>query len=57
MKAVNINGKITIHASVPSTLVTSTGTYLNAPAMSDAELRNAGLFDVIIEDRAELQIN
>jgi hypothetical protein len=57
MKAVNINGKITIHASVPSTLVTSTGTYLNAPAMSDAELRNAGLFDVIIDENYDSRIH
>ena len=47
MKAVNINGNITIHASVPNTLVTSTGTHLNAPAMSDVALREAGLYDVV----------
>ena len=57
MKAVNINGKITIHASVPETLVSSTGTHLNARAMSDADLRNAGLFDVIIDENYDSRIH
>lgn len=57
MKAVNINGKITIHTSVPETLVSSTGTHLNARAMSDADLRNAGLFDVIIDENYDSRIH
>ena len=57
MKAVNINGKITIHPSVPETLVSSTGTHLNARAMSDADLRNAGLFDVIIDENYDSRIH
>lgn len=57
MKAVNINGKITIHASVPETLVSSTGTHLNARAMSNADLRNAGLFDVIIDENYDSRIH
>ena len=57
MKAVNINGKITIHASVPETLVSSTGTHLNAPAMTDAQLRDAGLFDVIIDENYDSRIH
>lgn len=57
MKAVNINGKITIHSSVPETLVSSTGTHLNARAMSNADLRNAGLFDVIIDENYDSRIH
>lgn len=47
-KAINRNGVITVYASVPKTLKTSQGTVLNAPALSDAELRAYGLFDVVI---------
>ena len=46
-KAINKNGVITIHNGVPQTLYGSSGTYLNAPAMSDTTLREAGLYDVV----------
>jgi len=46
-KAINKNGVITVHNGVPQTLYGSSGTYLNAPAMSDTALREAGLYDVV----------
>ena len=46
-KAINKNGVITVHNGVPQTLYGSSGTYLNAPAMSDTALRDAGLYDVV----------
>jgi len=48
MKAINNQGIITIHQSVPHTLQTPTGTIMNAPALSDQELKEKGLFDLII---------
>jgi hypothetical protein len=46
-KAINKNGIITVYNGVPQTLYGSSGTYLNAPAMSDTALRNAGLYNVV----------
>lgn len=46
-KAINKNGVITVYNGVPQTLYSSSGTYLNAPAMSNDALRSAGLFDVV----------
>jgi len=46
-KAINKNGVITVHNGVPQTLYGSSGTYLNAPAMSNDALREAGLYDVV----------
>jgi hypothetical protein len=46
-KAINKNGVITVYNGVPQTLYSSSGTYLNAQAMSETALRNAGLFDVV----------
>ena len=57
MKAVNINGIITIYQSVPNVLKTSTGTYLNASAMSDEALLNAGCFDLIIDENYDSRIH
>jgi hypothetical protein len=48
MKAINNQGTITIHQSVPHTLQTPTGTIMNAPALSDQELKEKGLFDLVI---------
>ena len=48
MKAINNQGTITIYQSVPHTLQTQTGTILNAPAYTDQELKEKGLFDLII---------
>ena len=50
MKAINKNGKITIYQGVPQSFTSSQGVHLNAPNMSNEELKNAGLFDVIISD-------
>ena len=49
-KAINRNGVIKVYEGVPQTLYSSTGTFLNAPAMSSSELRSAGLFDVVMPD-------
>ena len=57
MKAVNINGIITVYNSVPSVLKTSTGSYLNAPAMSDEALKDAGCFDLIIDENYDERIH
>ena len=48
MKAINNQGTITVYQTVPSTLKTPTGTILNAPALSNQELKEKGLFDLII---------
>ena len=50
MKAVNNNGKIKVYASVPDSFQSSTGVHMNAPKMSQTELQNAGMFDVVISD-------
>ena len=57
MKAVNINGIITVYQSVPNVLKTSTGTYLNASAMSDEELANAWCFDLILDENYDSRIH
>ena len=56
-KAINNNGTIKVHQGVPKTLHASSGTYLNAPAMTDAQLRAAGLFDVVLPDSYDSQIH
>ena len=48
MKAINNKGTITIYQSVPNTLQTPTGTIMNATALSDEKLRDAGLFDLVL---------
>ena len=50
MKAINKNGIITIYKGVPQSFTSSLGAHLNAPNMSNEELKNAGLFDVIISN-------
>ena len=50
MKAVNNNGKIKVYASVPDSFQSSTGVHMNAPKMTEEELKNAGMFDVVISD-------
>ena len=57
MKAVNINGIITVYNSVPNVLKTSTGSYLNAPAMSDEALKDAGCFDLVIDENYDERIH
>jgi len=47
-KAINKNGTIKVYQGVPKVLYASNGTHLNAPAMSEASLKEAGLFDVVL---------
>ena len=57
MKAINNQGTITIYKSVPHTLQTPTGTILNAPAYTDQELKEKGLFDLIIPNDYDERIH
>ena len=57
MKAVNNNGIITTYPDVPSKFRSSTGYHLNARSMTADELRNAGLFDVIIPEEYDSRIH
>ena len=57
MKAVNNNGIITTYPDVPAKFKSSTGLHLNARGMTADELRNAGLFDVIIDDTYDSRIH
>ena len=57
MKAVNNNGKIKVYASVPDSFQSSTGVHMNAPKMSEEELKNAGMFDVVISDEYDERIH
>lgn len=56
-KAINKNGTIKVYNGVPKTLYGSNGTHLNARAMSGAELREAGLFDVVLPDSYDSRIH
>ena len=57
MKAVNNNGIITTYPDVPNKFRSSTGYHLNARSMTADELRNAGLFDVIIDENYDSRIH
>jgi len=57
MKAVNNNGIITTYPDVPNKFRSSTGYHLNARGMTADELRNAGLFDVIIDETYDSRIH
>jgi len=57
MKAVNNNGKIKVYASVPDSFQSSTGVHMNAPKMTEEELKNAGMFDVLISDDYDERIH
>jgi hypothetical protein len=57
MKAVNNNGVITTYPDVPKQFKSSTGFHLNARAMNETELKNAGMFDVIIEEGFDSRIH
>ncbi len=57
MKAVNNNGIITTYPDVPNKFKSSTGYHLNARGMTADELRNAGLFDVIIDENYDSRIH
>lgn len=57
MKAVNNNGKIKVYASVPDSFQSSTGVHMNAPKMTEEELKNAGMFDVVISDNYDERVH
>jgi len=57
MKAVNNNGIITTYPDTPQQFKSSTGFHLNARGMTADELRNAGLFDVIIDENYDSRIH
>ena len=57
MKAVNNNGIITTYPDVPNKFRSSTGYHLNAKSMTADELRDAGLFDVIIDENYDSRIH
>jgi hypothetical protein len=57
MKAVNNNGIITTFPDIPKQFRSSTGYHLNARSMTADELRNAGLFDVIIPEEYDSRIH
>ena len=57
MKAVNNNGIITTYPDVPNKFRSSTGYHLNARGMTSDQLRDAGLFDVIIDENYDSRIH
>ena len=57
MKAINKNGKITIYQGVPQSFTSSLGVHLNAPNMSEQALKDAGLFDLIIDENYDERIH
>ena len=57
MKAINKNGKITIYQGVPQSFTSSQGVHLNAPNMSEQALKEAGLFDLIIDENYDERIH
>ena len=57
MKAVNNNGKITFYQSVPKSFRSSTGLHLNVQNWSEQDMKDNGLFDVIIEDGFDSRIH
>ncbi len=57
MKAVNNNGIITFYQSVPSTFKSSTGLHMNVQNWSDQQMKDNGLFDVIIDDGYDSRIH
>jgi len=57
MKAVNNNGIITTYPDVPKQFRSSTGYHLNARGMTADELRNAGMFDVIIPEEYDSRVH
>ena len=57
MKAINNNGKITVYSGVPQSFTSSQGVQLNAPNMTEEELKNAGLLDVVISEEYDERIH
>ena len=57
MKAVNNAGEITFYQSVPNSFRSSTGLHLNVKDWSEEEMKDNGLFDVIIDDDYDSRIH
>ena len=57
MKAINKNGKITIYQGIPQSFTSSQGVHLNALNMSEQALKDAGLFDLIIDENYDERIH
>ena len=57
MKAVNNAGVITFYQSVPNSFRSSTGLHLNVKDWSEKEMKDNGLFDVIIDDDYDSRIH
>ena len=57
MKAVNNEGVITVYQSIPSSFRSSTGLHLNVKEWSNQDMKDNGLFDVIIDDNYDERIH
>tara|TARA_X000001388_G_C2145755_1_gene90496 strand:+ start:74 stop:553 length:480 start_codon:yes stop_codon:yes gene_type:complete len=57
MKAVNNAGVITFYQSLPNSFRSSTGLHLNVKGWSDNEMKDNGLFDVIIDDSYDSRVH
>ena len=57
MKAVNNEGVITFYQSVPNSFRSSTGLHLNVKGWSNQDMKDNGLFDVIIDDNYDERIH
>ena len=57
MKAINKNGKITIYQGVPQSFTSSQGAHLNALNMTEQALKDAGLFDLIIDENYDERVH
>lgn len=57
MKAVNNNGVITYYQSVPKSFRSSTGLHLNVQNWSEQDMKDNGLFDVIIDEDYDSRIH
>ena len=57
MKAVNNAGEITFYQSIPNSFRSSTGLHLNVKDWSEKEMKDNGLFDVIIDDDYDSRIH
>ena len=57
MKAVNNAGVITFYQSLPNSFRSSTGLHLNVKGWSDQDMKDNGLFDVIIDEDYDSRIH
>ena len=57
MKAVNNAGVITFYQSVPNSFRSSTGLHMNVKNWSDQDMKDNGLFDVIIDEDYDSRIH